>query len=511
MFKKILISRLTRTIVFILAMNVLALITFHELPISPALGSDKSMVVSGSEFNSANLSLVIRNCSITGRFLKMNIIIHNSGTKLLKPGNFILKARFSEKGNNIEHSAEIKPKTLVFPGRSRNLSVSFPNNCESININDITLALTTYDGCTVIVSPEKNHFPYSFYKRKSPRAHAVENSPVKPPDKKKIKRKKTGKKIEAKAEAKAESRQQSKKQSKQLKRAVRLKGELLIVTVKSGDTLYSLSETFLGNGDKYPMLAKLNDLSQPFLIHPKQELVIPLNMLARNIENSVQSAKTDPITSKSEISEKRNNETIHQVESKSGKTSGTKIDQIRLQNNLKPKNEQKTILASNQSVATALTEFSDFLEACGDKLTILTRRPPKHRNFTAGNSAKPSRKENTISISGSKVSAEAVNTSPDSTPANAADSTAQTPLSPEQSEIKTTVGNTIENVLTPDSAASDSPEKTAENSGLSSRKIGIIALVLSLFVIILGRLRLRNRMKRKRVVHYHENPLEKLK
>lgn len=43
-----------------------------------------------------------------------------------------------------------------------------------------------------------------------------------------------------------------------------------IVTVKSGDTLWAIAKRELGDGSKYTELAKLNNLSNPNLIHPGQ-------------------------------------------------------------------------------------------------------------------------------------------------------------------------------------------------------------------------------------------------
>lgn len=43
-------------------------------------------------------------------------------------------------------------------------------------------------------------------------------------------------------------------------------------TVKPGDTLWAIAQRYLGNGARYPELAKLNNLSNPNLIFPGQVL-----------------------------------------------------------------------------------------------------------------------------------------------------------------------------------------------------------------------------------------------
>lgn len=46
-------------------------------------------------------------------------------------------------------------------------------------------------------------------------------------------------------------------------------------TVRSGDTLWKLSEMFYGDGRRYRVIAVVNDLSDPDLIEVGQELEIP--------------------------------------------------------------------------------------------------------------------------------------------------------------------------------------------------------------------------------------------
>lgn len=50
-------------------------------------------------------------------------------------------------------------------------------------------------------------------------------------------------------------------------------------TVKSGDTLWKISETTLGDGNKYPIIFEANKpmLTDPDKIYPGQVLVIPQN------------------------------------------------------------------------------------------------------------------------------------------------------------------------------------------------------------------------------------------
>jgi nucleoid-associated protein YgaU len=46
-------------------------------------------------------------------------------------------------------------------------------------------------------------------------------------------------------------------------------------TVVSGDTLFAIAERFYGDGNRYPEIAEASGVTNPDLIHPGQELVIP--------------------------------------------------------------------------------------------------------------------------------------------------------------------------------------------------------------------------------------------
>ena len=46
-------------------------------------------------------------------------------------------------------------------------------------------------------------------------------------------------------------------------------------TVKKGDTLWAIAKKFYGNGSKYPLIAKANNISNPDIIHTGQVLLIP--------------------------------------------------------------------------------------------------------------------------------------------------------------------------------------------------------------------------------------------
>lgn len=48
-----------------------------------------------------------------------------------------------------------------------------------------------------------------------------------------------------------------------------------IYTVQKGDTLWAIAKKFLGDGTRYPELASLNNISNPNLIFPGQQIRIP--------------------------------------------------------------------------------------------------------------------------------------------------------------------------------------------------------------------------------------------
>ena len=49
----------------------------------------------------------------------------------------------------------------------------------------------------------------------------------------------------------------------------------MIYIVKKGDTLSAIARDHLGNAARWPEIAKLNNLDNPHLIHPGDELRLP--------------------------------------------------------------------------------------------------------------------------------------------------------------------------------------------------------------------------------------------
>lgn len=63
------------------------------------------------------------------------------------------------------------------------------------------------------------------------------------------------------------------KSTKQVKKTVQ-KEEIINYVVKRGDTLWAISEKYLGSGSKYPQIAQENNIKNPNLIYPGQVLKI---------------------------------------------------------------------------------------------------------------------------------------------------------------------------------------------------------------------------------------------
>lgn len=59
------------------------------------------------------------------------------------------------------------------------------------------------------------------------------------------------------------------KSTKQVKKTVQ-KAEIINYVVKRGDTLWAISEKYLGSGSKYPQIAQENNIKNPNLIYPGQ-------------------------------------------------------------------------------------------------------------------------------------------------------------------------------------------------------------------------------------------------
>lgn len=51
--------------------------------------------------------------------------------------------------------------------------------------------------------------------------------------------------------------------------------ERTVYTVEPGDTLSAIARRFYGDGNAYPKIAEANNIANPDLIHPGQQLVIP--------------------------------------------------------------------------------------------------------------------------------------------------------------------------------------------------------------------------------------------